>query len=85
MSSRSGPAAASSSGATAMVLQTRRTFYGPASKSVYGYSPEFEACLGPNDPNEMRRASWPISWLIVRQRSRATSVPQLIPSPAGPP
>jgi hypothetical protein len=38
---------------TAMVLQKRRTFYGPASKFLYGYSPEFEASRGPNDPNEM--------------------------------
>ena len=66
-----------------MVLQKRRTFYGLVSKSLYGYSPEFAASRRPIDPNEINRASWPLRRLIVRQRSSATSVPQLIPSPTG--
>jgi hypothetical protein len=83
MSSCSDPRPSSSAGATAMVLQKRRTFYGLVPKSVYGYSPEFAASRRPIDGNEINCAFWPLRWLIVRQRSGATSVPQLIPSPAG--
>jgi hypothetical protein len=38
---------------SAMVLQKRRTFYGPASKFLYGSWPEFETSRGAGDPNEM--------------------------------
>jgi hypothetical protein len=70
---------------TAVAVQKRRTFYPPRNRytAIHLISRLLEG-QSYLIQNEADCASWPISWLIVRKPSRATSVSQLNPIPSGP-